>query len=64
MTVADVVFNPVETKLLRDAKAKGCTCVDGLGMLVDQGVIGVQYWTGIDPDAIVMRHALEKAMGV
>ena len=64
MTVADVVFNPVETKLLRDAKAKGCTCVDGLGMLVDQGVIGVQYWTGIDPDATVMRHALEKAMGV
>ncbi len=62
--VADVVFNPVETKLLRDAAAKGCTCVDGLGMLVDQGVIGIQYWTGIDPDAGAMRQALETAMGL
>ncbi len=62
--VADVVFNPVETRLLRDATARGCTIVDGLGMLVDQGVIGVQYWTGIDPDPAVMRAALREAMGV
>lgn len=64
MVVADVVFNPVETKLLRDAAARGCTLVDGLGMLVDQGVIGVHYWTGIDPDPAVMRTALREAMGV
>ena len=38
--------------------------VDGLGMLVNQGVIGVQHWTGIVPDAAVMRTALERAMGV
>lgn len=64
MTVADVVFNPVETHLLSEASKRGCTCVDGLGMLVDQGVIGVQYWTGINPDADVMRTALREAMGV
>ncbi|MCB1226286.1 MAG: shikimate dehydrogenase [Verrucomicrobiales bacterium] len=62
--VADVVFNPVETRLLREAAARQCVVVDGLGMLVDQGVIGVQYWTGIDPDPRVMRHALRHAMGV
>ena len=64
MVVADVVFNPVRTRLLKDAEARGCTIVDGLGMLVNQGVIGVQYWTGIDPDATVMRRELELAMGI
>ena len=64
MVVADVVFNPVRTRLLLDAAARGCRCVDGLGMLVNQGVIGVQYWTGIEPDAAVMRAALESAMGL
>jgi shikimate dehydrogenase len=32
-------------------------------MLVNQGVIGVQYWTGVNPDPSVMRRALEEAMG-
>jgi shikimate dehydrogenase len=33
-------------------------------MLVNQGILGVQYWTGVTPDAEVMRAALMKAMGV
>jgi shikimate dehydrogenase len=33
-------------------------------MLVNQGIVGVQYWTGITPDAEVMRKALASAMGV
>ncbi|MGB0581731.1 MAG: shikimate dehydrogenase [Limisphaerales bacterium] len=57
--VADVVFNPPQTKLLRDASARGCRVLDGLGMLVNQGVIGVKFWTGIDPDPAVMRQTLE-----
>ena len=64
MVVTDVVFNPVRTRLLDDAAARGCRAVDGLGMLVNQGIVGVQFWTGIDPDAAVMRAALEAAMGV
>ena len=55
--VADVVFNPPQTKLIRDAAARGCTTLDGLGMLVNQGVIGFKIWTGVDPDAEVMRGA-------
>lgn len=64
MIVADVVFNPVRTRLLADAAARGCRPLDGLGMLVNQGILGVQYWTGVAPDAAVMRAALESAMGL
>jgi shikimate dehydrogenase len=64
MVVADVVFSPPQTRLLRDAAARGCRTIDGLGMLVNQGVIGVRYWTGIDPEPSVMRQALEVAMGL
>ena len=62
MVVADVVFNPSQTRLLRDAAARGCRTIDGLGMLVNQGVIGVRYWTGVDPDPAAMRRALEEVM--
>ena len=64
MVVADVVFSPVRTRFLDDAAARGCRAIDGLGMLVNQGIVGVQYWTGITPDADVMRKALEAAMGL
>lgn len=62
MVVADVVFNPPQTRLLRDAAARGCRTLDGLGMLVNQGVVGVTYWTGVAPDADVMRSALAQAL--
>jgi len=58
--VADVIPNPPQTHLLRAAKARGCVTLDGLGMLVNQGVIGIKYWTGIDADPSVMRKALEE----
>ncbi len=63
MLVADVIPNPPQTRLLKEAKAKGCTTIDGLGMLVNQGVIGIKYWTGIDVDASIMRAKLESIFG-
>jgi shikimate dehydrogenase len=63
MIVADVIPNPPRTRLVRDAEARGCKVIDGLGMLVNQGVIGIKYWTGIDPDPAVMRKALEDIFG-
>ena len=60
MVVADVVFNPPETVFLREAAEQGCTVLDGLGMLVNQGVIGFQIWTGVEPSGMVMREALEE----
>jgi shikimate dehydrogenase len=64
LLVADVIFNPPETRLIRDAKAAGCTTLDGLGMLVNQAVIGFKIWTGVDADATVMRDALEEFLGI
>ena len=64
MVVADVIGNPPRTRLMRDAAERGCQALDGLGMLVNQGIVGVQYWTGIEPDAAVMRRALEQALGL
>jgi len=62
--VADVVPNPPQTRLLSEAEARGCTTLDGLGMLVNQGAVAVRLWTGTDPDRSVMRTALEEALGV
>ncbi|MCA9024918.1 MAG: shikimate dehydrogenase [Planctomycetaceae bacterium] len=63
MVVADVIPNPPRTHLVRDAEIRGCRVIDGLGMLVNQGVIGVEYWSGISPDPAVMRQALEAVFG-
>lgn len=63
MVVADVIANPPRTLLIRDAAARGCTVVDGLGMLINQGVIGIKYWTGADADPAVMRAVLEDLFG-
>ena len=63
MVVADVIPNPPRTHLVREAQARGCKVIDGLGMLVNQGVIGVEYWTGITPDTTVMRKSLEDIFG-
>jgi shikimate dehydrogenase len=63
LVVADVIGNPPSTALLRDAEARGCTTLDGLGMLVNQGAISIEYWLGMSPDRGVMRRALEEAVG-
>jgi shikimate dehydrogenase len=63
MVVCDVIPNPPRTRLVRDAEARGCVVLDGLGMLVNQGVIGIRLWTGRDPDPKVMRQALLEVFG-
>lgn len=64
MIVADVILYPAETRLIRDAAARGCTTVDGLGMFVNHSVIAFKLWTGVDPDAVVMREALEEYLEI
>lgn len=59
--VADVIPNPPETQLLRRAATAGCETLDGLRMLVEQGRIGFELWTGIEPDDAVMHQALRQA---
>ncbi len=62
MIVCDLITNPPQTRFLRDAAMRGCTVLDGLGMLVNQGVIGIRLWSGREPSSQVMRQALEKAL--
>lgn len=63
LVVADVIPNPPRTRFLAEAEAAGCTTLDGLGMLVGQGILGVRFWSGLDADAGVMRRALEQVFG-
>ena len=49
MTVTDIVYTPLETPLLRGAAARGCTTVDGLGMLLHQAAPGFERWFGRAP---------------
>ncbi len=55
--VCDIVYRPLETKLLKDARARGLTGIDGLGMLVHQGALALKAWTGRDAPVKVMRQA-------
>ncbi|WP_392543245.1 shikimate dehydrogenase [Oryzobacter telluris] len=64
LVVADVVVSPPRTALLRAASAAGATVLDGLGMLVGQGALAVQLWTGVEPDREVMRAAAADALGL
>jgi len=47
--VADIVYVPLETPLLRDARSRGLTPVEGLGMLLYQGIPGFRSWFGVEP---------------
>ena len=59
MIVADCIPNPPRTHFVRAASLRGCRVLDGLTMLVNQGVTAIRYWTGADPDPAVMRNSLE-----
>jgi shikimate dehydrogenase len=63
MVVADVVANPPRTRFLTTAAEQGCTTLDGLGMLVNQALIGVRLWTGQDVSGDVMQTVLEDLFG-
>lgn len=58
MVVADVIINPPLTDLLKRGTDLGCKTIDGLGMVVNQGVLAIKYWTGVDVSAEVMRKKL------
>ncbi len=61
--VADVIHNPPITHLLTDAAARGCTTLDGRGMLVNQARVNMRLWTGVDADGAVMRAVLDDLFG-
>jgi shikimate dehydrogenase len=58
LTVMDIVYNPYETKLLRDARARGVTTVPGLEMFVNQALLQFEAWTGERAPRDVMRQVV------
>ena len=54
--VLDMVYDPLETRFLRDAQAAECTIVDGLEMLLAQAVAQFETWTGVEAPVEVMRQ--------
>ena len=64
LLACDVIPNPPDTPFLRTARARGVQTLDGLSMLVYQGVIGFELWTGEKAPEDVMKQALQAAFGV
>lgn len=56
--VYDAIYNPAQTKLLRSAEVKGARVANGLSMLIHQGAVSFEIWTGQHPDIALMREAI------
>jgi shikimate dehydrogenase len=61
--VYDLVYNPRETLLMRQARQAGCRTSNGLGMLLRQGAVSFALWSGLQPDLKVMEMALQEGKG-
>ena len=62
LMISDIVYNPLETKLLREAKAAGARTIGGLDMLVWQGALAFEKWTGQKAPFEIMKQAAVKAL--
>ncbi|SJZ86393.1 shikimate dehydrogenase [Selenihalanaerobacter shriftii] len=60
LTVVDLVYNPVETTLLKAARKAGAKVISGLGMLIHQGAIAFEIWTGKTAPTEIMKKEFEK----
>lgn len=62
MVVLDVVYNPLETKLLQEAKEAGAKCINGVEMLVQQAAEAFKIWFKVNPPIDEMRKAALKSL--
>jgi shikimate dehydrogenase len=62
MTVMDIVYKPLRTKLLREAEERGCRTIDGLEMLARQGAAQVEIWTGRKPEIGEIKEDLRREL--
>ncbi len=58
MTVMDIVYNPLRTKLIEDAQNAGCTVIDGLSMFVNQGAAQFELFTGVKAPMDLMAQTV------
>ena len=64
LIVYDVVYNPLETKLIKDAAEKGCKTIGGLDMLVNQGALAFEWWTNRKPNVNLMKNKIIEFLGM
>ncbi|MGQ9693789.1 MAG: shikimate dehydrogenase [Thermodesulfobacteriota bacterium] len=64
MVVMDIVYHPRQTKLLREAEARGCQTVEGIEMLARQAAAQTEIWTGHKPDIAYIKEDLQKALRI
>jgi shikimate dehydrogenase len=62
LVVFDIVYNPVKTKLLTEAESAGAKAISGLEMLVRQGALAFEMWTGLTAPLEIMRKATIRAL--
>ena len=60
--IYDLVYNPGETKLVRDARLQGLQATTGLGMLIEQAALAFAIWTGCNPSREILRASLEQSL--
>ena len=58
MVVMDIIYNPLETRLIRMARERGCTAINGLPMFIQQGAEQFRQWTGLQPPVAAMTRAV------
>ncbi|WP_275262655.1 shikimate dehydrogenase [Paenibacillus tepidiphilus] len=61
--VSDLIYNPLNTRLLKEAERIGCRIHGGLGMFVYQGAYALEYWTGQAAPVDIMRQAILDCLG-
>jgi len=61
--VFDIVYNPLETKLLKEASKIGCKTLSGLDMFVNQGALAFEWWTGKKPNLNLMKEKVVEFLG-
>ncbi len=63
ITVMDIIYNPLETRLLKEASRRGCKTIDGVSMFVHQGARQFFLWTGREPPVEQMKSCVYEALG-
>jgi len=63
LLVFDVVYNPLKTKLIKDATEKGCNTLGGLDMLINQGALAFEWWTNRKPNIELMKNKITEVFG-
>ncbi len=61
--VSDLIYNPIETKLLKEAAERKGKTINGIGMFVNQAALSFEHWTGIQPNRKKMKALVIETLG-